>query len=767
MKKRVCLDGNWELAFCRHDDYKEVNSRKQIENAGFKIIQGNVPGNFELDFQRAGIIDEPFFANNVLNLQEYEDVHLWYIKKFSYEKTDLVPNILFDGIDTFSEIFLNGKLLGTTDNMLIEHKFYPENLLFGDNELVIHIFPTAVKARELPSYPLEGAAIYNYGGLHVRKAPHMYGWDIMPRILSGGIWRSVWLEEESSDCIEETYLYTNNVKENQESTTTLYYRVKATLGNIQRYSLKITGSCGKSSFEKIEKLWFTSGKLTIKINDSQLWWPMDKGAQNLYDVKVELLCDGQKVDEKDFCFGLRVVELEREAANSNYKGKFNVKVNGKKVFIHGTNWVPADAFHSRDKERIPKMIDMAVDLKCNMIRCWGGNVYEDDLFFDLCDKNGILVWQDFSMACATYPRDIEFCKKLEKEAISVVKKLRQHPSLFMWAGDNENDLVNMDGWYGIPSDPQENILTRQILPSVVSREDPARPYLPSSPYVHNEFVKGIDKLVEDHLWGPRDYYKSPFYTTENNPRFVSETGYHGSVSPESAKKFLSEEALWPMENNKEWLTHAASMEPFNCAYDYRIKLMKKQVETIFGQFPDNFNDFAIASQICEAEAIKFYIEKFRIDSENRGGILWWNLIDGWPQFSDSVVDYYFCKKQAYFNIKNSQQPLCLMFGETDGNKRTLYAVNNLLTDVSFDYKVTDVSNDNVVVCKGSGTIGSETTIELDSINDENGKKGMYLITWESDELCGKNHYLYGEPIYSLKDCLDWYKKSNIWCAEGF
>ena len=214
------------------------------------------------------------------------------------------------------------------------------------------------------------------------------------------------------------------------------------------------------------------------------------------------------------------------------------------ILVKGSNWVPADAFHSRDAGRYEKILALFVDLECNMLRSWGGNVYEDDAFFEICDRNGIMVWQDFAMACAIYPQTPEFLEVMRQEAISVVRKLRNHPSLALWSGDNEVDV----SYYFNGLDPAHNKITREVLPQVVFQCDPYRPYLPSSPYMSPEVIAtGLTKLMpEDHLWGPRDYFKSSFYT-EHTAHFVSEIGYHGCPGLSSIKRFVDEQHVWPWQ----------------------------------------------------------------------------------------------------------------------------------------------------------------------------------------------------------------------------
>ena len=234
----------------------------------------------------------------------------------------------------------------------------------------------------------------------------------------------------------------------------------------------------------------------------------EKGAANLYDVTVSLVRRGEVADYKTFRFGHRnVALLNTETVDESGNGEFRFIINGEPVFVMGTNHVPVDMFHSKDRERIKDILDLVADCGCNAIRCWGGGVYEDDIFYDICDEYGIMVWQDFAMACGTYPRDERMQGLLKTEAEAVVKRLRQHACVCLWAGDNECDMMQM-----YSCNRELNVLTREVLPRVINSHDGTRPYLPSSPYISPKVYKsGCGTATELHLWGPRDYFKGEYY----------------------------------------------------------------------------------------------------------------------------------------------------------------------------------------------------------------------------------------------------------------
>ena len=746
MKETLSLNGSWILALVHDCDFSgPLQTYEQVASAG--AIDAVVPGNFEMDLEREGLIPDPFFGKNLLELFQYEDAHVFYARKFTYmPHPGTSPELVFDGLDTMADIYLNGQLVGHAENMYVQHRFTPEGLVSGENQMVVHLRPVCLETRAHSVSAGNVAQKYNYETLRLRKAPHMFSWDIMPRLVSAGIYRAVGIAEIPPERFSQLYLTTHHVDvRHGRAELELFFDLDIARQPVSQFRIAVKGTCGDATFSIEERIWFTAGKLRIKLDDAKLWWPKGYGVPNLYDVTVTLLRSGQPVDSQSLRLGIRTVQLVRTSTTDMFRsGDFYFKVNGKRVFILGTNWVPVDALHARDAERIPKILALLEDIGCNAVRCWGGNIYEDPIFYDACDEMGIMVWQDFAMACAAYPMDPAFCEVLRAETIQVVRALRQHPAILLWAGDNECDVM-----IGYGRNPNQNRLTREILADVTAFEDPTRPYLPSSPYVDAKAAElPSHYLPENHLWGPRDYFKSAFFK-DSLCSFASEIGYHGCPSISSMQRFLSPEAMWPWQNNEEWRIHAASPEATDDGpYVYRIALMAKQIQELFGEIPDTLEDFVLASQISQAEAKKFFVELFRTGQPHRSGIIWWNLIDGWPQFSDAVVDYYFVKKLAYNYLRQSQQPLLLTFTEPHNWQLHLVAVNNAGLALSFDYEVID-SQSGETVLSGSATCQDACVLELNALPYSQGEKRLYVIRWTCAEHSGRNHYLAGNPPFSL------------------
>jgi len=749
-KENLNLNGTWKLSYAKDNlNFKNLN---ELSKSGLKELNATVPGNFELDLQKNGLIDDPFFGMNIKECFKYELEYMWYYRTFDMPNIDKNSNyeLVFEGVDTLCDIYLNGELIAVTDNMLVEHFIDVAPYLKDKNELIVKISPIYYEAIK-QDYPIQTFALpSNYEGLYIRKAPHMYGWDIMCRAVSAGIWKNVYIRKTEKERLNFVYAITDRLDSDHKDAS-LRFTYNGEIGHAYSnfYEIEIIGECKDSKINIRKQMLFGKGSIEYKLDNPLLWWPRGKGDANLYNMKAILYKDGNKIDEITFNFGVRTIKLERTDTTDQFgSGEFVFIINGEKVFCKGSNWVPMDAYHSRDEERIPKALDMIVDLECNILRCWGGNVYENDLFYNICDEKGIMVWQDFAIACGYFPQSSDFLNKLTVEGTKVVRRLRQHPSIILWSGDNEVDIFLSGLNENI--DPATNAITRNIWPDVLKQEDYTRPYLPSSPYLAGDSYKyGETRAPENHPWGPRDYFKGKYYSNQVC-HFASEIGYHGCPMPEALEQFISKDKLWPYENNEEWILHSTSPIPGYDCYDYRVELMAKQVRELFGFIPDNLKDFAIASQISQAEAKKFFIEMFRTAKWRRTGIIWWNLIDGWPEISDAIVDYNYNKKLAYEFIKTSQQHVCLMFKEPENWNIELVVSNDTRLNEDLEYIVTDIKNNNIVT-QGTIKAFADRVTSVIKLSYTMSLKTIYKIEWKGKKHSGINHYLTGMPTYDFEE----------------
>ena len=753
MRQSFSLDGVWRGAF--GTDYP-CTARTFADCAGMTEIPARVPGALETDLEAAGILPELFRGENILKVQDFENVTYCLSRTFDYRHEDgCADTLVFEGLDCFASVYIDGREVLEADNMLIPWRIplcgsattdlpLGEPLEDGEHELFVVLRPAAVEARRFAAEPAEAHQKYGYDSVRVRKAPHMYGWDIMPRAVSCGIWRHVKIERTPVFHVKDVFLYAASADE-KSARLKILYNTDIGAENVHRFTMRITGRCGDSVFRYEDGMWHTGYLFTLDVPSPRLWWPRNYGAPDLYDVTAELIRDGEVIDTYQTRFGIRTVALDRTSTTDrDGNGEFCFRINGKRIFAMGSNWVPVDAFHWRDEERLPKILPMLDELGCNIVRCWGGNVYENDYFYNWCDEHGVMIWQDFAMACGIYPQDPMasdwggFARNLYREVKTTVTRLRNHPAIILWAGDNECDCAY--NWGGEHRDPNGNAPTRTVIPEALRTVDFSRPYLPSSPYIDEEAFRSGGEISENHLWGPRDYFKGNFYKN-TVCHFASETGYHGCPSPDSLRKYIDEDHLWPCLGDRQWLVHAATMEAKeDQPYGYRIGLMWRQVETLFGKggpATENLENFSLASQISQAEAKKYFVERFRLSKWRRTGIIWWNLIDGWPQISDAIVDYYFDKKLAFDYIRRSQQPLCLMFGEPEDGLLTLYAVNDTRERKTFSCTVEDDAGR--VILSGTFTADSDESVPVAKIPAPEEKR-YFIIRWNDGEGERVNHY---------------------------
>ncbi len=747
-KQSFSLLGPWDLYFGPQGDVKSIDEAKEK----FQRITATVPGDAYLDLLNAGLIEDPFYGRNYFDLRKFEFYQWWYEKEFDLpeEFLDKRFKLIFHGIDTIATIWLNGNLLGKTQDMFVEHEFDVTGFLKGKNTLIVKIDSPLLWAKEKNYDAVNVSWEGRDEALWLRKAQHSFGWDIAPRVVSSGIWKDVELREFKDDEIEELYYATSKIEENSADLD-IFFKFRTGLKYFEEFLLRFT-FIDKYNYKQVFEfpVEFITGHLTVKLDNPYLWYPKGYGEPDLYRVKCELLYNGEVLDERVDAIGIRTVHLERTETAED--GIFRFIINGIPVRARGSNWVPLDALHSRDKERTIPVLELFDDLGCNIIRCWGGGVYESEEFFNFCDSHGIMVWQDFALACARYPQREEFQKVLEEEARKVIRRLRNHPSLILWAGDNECDYAyNLENLL-----PSDNILTRKVLPSVCKQLDPYRPYLPSSPYLSDIVVRSKGKLSppEQHLWGPRDYYKSRFYT-ENNAEFISEIGYHGCPNLESLKRFIPEEYLWTWDNDY-WRAHSVEHWRTRRRSYNRNELMANQIKELFGFIPEKIEDFILASQISQAEAKKFFIERARF-SDNIWGIIWWNVMDCWPQISDAIVDYYFSKKLAYSYIKRVQEPFFIMISEPEGWYVKVVGINDTLSRKEGTFIISDADGGEKVI-DGNYSIEPLSKKVLGMIRVSRGEQKLFIINWQLDGKSYKNHYLLGNPPFSLERYTDWMGK---------
>jgi beta-mannosidase len=659
-------------------------------------IPCKVPDQFYNYLYKADIEPNPYFGSNYTQYLKYERTHLWFETQISFDSTifsndndasDQKLNLVFEGIDTYSEIYLNGLQIGTTNNMHIKWSFNLARLPnLQINSLIVHILPVP-----FDSFPRTKDVNRPVKGWNTRKAQHMFGWDIFPRLLSGGIYRPVYIEQTNCITIENVWIETQNIASNGAEMQLGVVIASESMKYVQNQILNQSNSDNLISFQlevsppenkvplKHKSILFNSplifnsttnlGVFKFTIPNPELWFPkpISDGSDppKLYVARISFFKNGQQFNQKVFHFGIRLISID-QTPRPDKGQQFRFVVNGVPIFILGTNWVPLDALHIIPEGRIQNAFKMAIELNCNMIRIWGGGGYpleNNEEFYRLCDENGILVWQDFMMACGHYPTTHDFLASIKNEIPNVVHRIRNHPSIAIFCGDNENerDLIGGLGFKGDFND--FNPIGRQIIPNILEEILCNIQYIPSSPYNPKDWQDPDNSIYGDsHHWhhGKSFQFKAYFQDISS---FISEIGHLSLPNVSTLPLMLPEIALnVPWKEWKEWGIHFGDVPAVLDIRDRFGKLMES-MQIYFRMVRQNMikkiplDKIVFLSQCLHGEAHKYWIEMCRVYQNYCGGIIWWNLIDGWPQCSDAVVDYFLEKKVSYYITMQSQQPI--------------------------------------------------------------------------------------------------------------
>ncbi|HEY6476648.1 MAG TPA: glycoside hydrolase family 2 protein [Polyangia bacterium] len=608
-----------------------------------------VPGCVHTDLLAAGKIGDPFYRLNEKDQQWIENASWEYRTTVAVDAATLARDrveLAAGGLDTHAELFVNGVSVLATDNMFRAYRVdVKPRLKAGDNELVIR-FRSPIEAVQasydhlgykLPAANDQGKEMVS---MWSRKAPYHYGWDWGPRFVTSGIWRPIALESWSSARIDDVQVFQDKL-DASAAALTIKVRVVAARAGKAHLAVMADGKTTLAAGDATLAVGSNEIALAARIDRPELWWPNGLGAQRRYALLTTLSgADGAHLDAHTTRIGLRTIEVVHQ--HDKLGKSFFIKVNGAPVFMKGANWIPADSFVTRMTEaRYRQLLQSAADTHMNMVRVWGGGIYEDDRFYDLCDELGLLVWQDFMFACSMYPGDPAFVENVRHEAIENVRRLRNHPSLALWAGNNENEAA-WKGWgwpqkFGLSKTAQDRIwhdyqaMFHQLLPSIVAAEDPGRFYTRSSPSANEDGVPaGKMGWGDSHYWGVW-HAENPYEAySDNVSRFMSEYGFQSFPELGSVARYTDAKTDWDI-GSPVMLSH--QRHPRGNA------LIKKYMERDF-RTPKDFASFLYVGQVLQATVIKYAAEAHRRAMGRNWGSLYWQLDDCWPVASWSSIDYY-------------------------------------------------------------------------------------------------------------------------------
>jgi beta-mannosidase len=613
------------------------------DDEGQYAFAGDVPGTVQGDLVQQGLVPHPYVGTNETAMRDLENKSWTYVKEFELDDLPTEENVelVFEGVDTLSDIRLNGRYLGSTEDMFLEYRFDIKDVLkTGKNVLEVHIKSPVREARTLECVYGKCGATDESIRAYIRKAQYSYGWDWGIRLPTSGIWRPVVFESYSRARLTGC---TASLEEQDDKTGRVrvsgYVAAGTDLGDLGDYRVEVRVQDAVVVELPIEyvgdELHFEG---TFSLQNIRLWFPNGLGEQYLYAFEFILNNDGAPVCSEKERIGLRTVTLTRE---QDAEGEsFIFTVNGRHVFAKGANWIPADSILSWiQPDDYSRLVHMARDANMNMLRVWGGGIYEDKQFYALCDELGIMVWQDFMFACAEVPDHLEWFRQLsDREVREAVRNLRYHASIVLWCGNNENNF-GFDEWpmmgHKINGEYLGNRLYLQDFPMICAREDPSRPYWPSSPY-------GGDKANsagygDQHVWNVWSGWADYKSYADENGRFISEFGFESAPDAKTIDFFATK---------KEQNILGSVMLSHNKKVEGQERILRF-INAHFGLTTD-FGAFIYLSQLDQAEAIKFGVEHWRARKYRTAGTLYWQLNDSWPVFSWSSVDYFKRPKALYY-----------------------------------------------------------------------------------------------------------------------
>ena len=629
-------------------------------------LPATVPGGVHTDLLALGKIPDPFVADNEKKVQWIGESDWEYRYAF-----DAAPELLkearqflvCDGLDTLAEVSLNGKLLGKANNMYRQWKWdVSGKLKAGKNEVrILFRAPlTFIRTRQQERPLAAGGDIP--GGPHLRKAPCHWGWDWGPKLPTIGVWKDIRLEGYTAAKLADVHIRQSH--ENNKVTVSAEIMAEQWQSSKLQAVMKITAPDGKTLTVQAEPSRREDNSsfiiLQSSIKNPEYWWPNGYGKQPLYQVEVTLQQGKTLLDRQRFQVGLRTLELRREP--DQWGESFTFIVNNVPLFAKGADWIPADSFPTRITDaHLEFLIKSAAEAHMNMLRVWGGGLYEEERFYDLCDRYGILVWQDFTFACGIYPEDDEFAENVRMEAQDNVRRLRHRASLALWCGNNEMEQGWSSWGWDKPTEPDRQQLKagydrmfHHLLPEVVAAADPDRVYWPSSASSGIPFADPNGMQRGDmHYWEvwhgrkPFTAYRSQF------PRFMSEFGFQSLPPYKTVQAFAA-----PADQN---------MTSYVMEHHQRSGsgngLIIGQMTDVF-RVPKDFQSLVYLSMVLQAEGIRNGVEHWRRNRERVSGTLIWQLNDCWPVISWSSLDYYGRWKALHYAAKRFYAPLLLSVEDT-------------------------------------------------------------------------------------------------------
>ena len=660
------------MAYAQSNDNSEVvvlNTGWEFSQAGTELWRpAQVPGTVHQDLINHKQLPDPFYGINEQKIQWVENEDWEYRTAFTVTPEQLKRDdvqLVFEGLDTYADVYLNGALLLKADNMFVGYTIpVKSQLRIGEN--LLHIYFHSPIRQTMPQYNSNG---FNYPAdndhhdkhlsIFSRKAPYSYGWDWGIRMVTSGIWRPVTIRFYDAASISDYHIkqlaltdQLANLSNELEINNILPRPLQAEV----RINTSFEGSAEKSISQAITlQPGINHVSIPSEVASPVRWMPNGWGKPALYDFSAQIIVEDKVVAEQSHRIGLRTVRLVNEKDKDGES--FYFEVNGVPMFAKGANYIPQDALLTNvTTERYQTLFRDIREANMNVIRVWGGGTYEDDRFYDLADENGILVWQDFMFACTPYPSDPTFLKRVEAEACYNIRRLRNHASLAMWCGNNEI-LEALKYWGFDKNFPPEiyqemfrgyDKLFHQLLPAKVKELDADRFYIHSSPYFANWGRPESWGIGDSHNWGVW-YGQKTFESLDTDlPRFMSEFGFQSFPEMKTISTFAAPE------------DYQIESEVMNAHQKSSIgnALIRTYMERDY-IIPEKFEDFVYVGLVLQGQGMRHGLEAHRRNRPYCMGTLYWQLNDSWPVVSWSSIDYYGNWKALHYQAKRAFAPILI------------------------------------------------------------------------------------------------------------
>ncbi|GHC00412.1 beta-mannosidase [Cerasicoccus arenae] len=625
-----------------------------------QFFDAAIPGCVHTDLYRNGLIPDPFWGTNEARLQWIEEEDWEYALDFHISEELLASqhvDLFAEGLDTLATVSLNGVIIAETQNMFVPIRCDVKSLLkAGQNELLIHFRNPMIYLRACEGGALTPVACDPIGGRqYIRKQQCSFGWDWGPRFATSGIWRPIRIEAWE-DCRLDGHRVSQMHKDDKV-VVTIEPELAGSIENCSvRAQLAYEG-------ETVVEISATAGEpLELSVDDPKIWFPNGHGDQPVYTLKIELLSRGDVIEERNQLLGLCDARLDRH--DDEWGESFQFVVNGIPVFAKGANWIPAHSFVNEGKDLAMDALESAKAANMNMIRVWGGGIYEDDAFYEQCLKLGLMVWQDFMFACWTYPGDENFLETVEDEATAQVRRLRNFSNLVLLCGNNE--IVQMH-WERMRDDPQltedYEALFHDLLPKVVEKHAPNLAYWPTSGWNPQDPMGFPDnpESGDTHYWGVW-HARQPVEAYEKlEHRFFSEFGMQSYPWPETAATFTKSTNLYSPEMDNHQKNGGGNETIFH------------YLSTLY-RFPKDYPSQVYLSQLNQAYCLRFGIEHMRRNMPRTMGALYWQLNDCWPVASWSSLDFGGRWKVLHYAARRFFAPLLVSVKRL--GEESVYVSNN-------------------------------------------------------------------------------------------